>query len=75
MAIRTQFDFTVVSRSASHRMPVNARVRRLTAWVRAAIARWHERRILEELDERMLRDIGISRSEAQVEARKPAWRR
>ena len=41
----------------------------------AAIARWRQRRVLEQLDERMLRDIGISRSEALAEARKPCWRR
>ncbi len=43
-------------------------------WLRIAIARWHERRLLEMLDERMLRDIGINRSQALAEARKPCWR-
>lgn len=42
--------------------------------IRAAVTRWRERRILEALDERMLHDIGISRSQALAEARKPFWR-
>ncbi len=31
------------------------------------------RRRLMELDEHLLRDIGLTRSEAQTEAEKPAW--
>jgi uncharacterized protein YjiS (DUF1127 family) len=46
----------------------------LIAWLRATAARWRERRILETLDDRTLRDIGISRSQALVEARKPFWK-
>jgi len=42
------------------------------------IAMWHERsrqrRALMKLDDRMLQDIGIGRSDADVEARKPFWR-
>jgi uncharacterized protein YjiS (DUF1127 family) len=37
--------------------------------------RWRQRRLLAQLDERMLRDIGISRSQALAEADKPFWRR
>jgi uncharacterized protein YjiS (DUF1127 family) len=43
-------------------------------WLRAALARWRERRALEELDDRALRDMGIGRSQALVEAAKPFWR-
>jgi uncharacterized protein YjiS (DUF1127 family) len=50
--------------------PVAAGVR-----VRAATARWLQRRISQMLDDRMLRDIGISRSQALAEAAKPCWRR
>lgn len=43
----------------------------------AAIHRWDERRRqrlqLEELEEELLKDIGISRHEASSEARKPFW--
>jgi len=38
---------------------------------------WHERarmrRALREMDDRMLADIGLTRSEADTEARKPFW--
>lgn len=32
-----------------------------------------QRRILLELDDRMLADIGVSREEAEAEGRKPFW--
>jgi uncharacterized protein YjiS (DUF1127 family) len=45
---------------------------------RAALARMRqrrrERRQLAELDERLLRDIGIERADALRESRKPCWR-
>jgi uncharacterized protein YjiS (DUF1127 family) len=47
----------------------------LAACILAAVARWRQRRILGQLDERMLHDIGISRSQALAEARKPCWLR
>jgi uncharacterized protein YjiS (DUF1127 family) len=41
------------------------------------LLRWHElsrqRRALLALDERMLKDIGISRGEAEREGRRPFW--
>jgi uncharacterized protein YjiS (DUF1127 family) len=43
--------------------------------MRSVAARWRERRILEALSDRELRDIGVSRSEALAEAAKPFWRR
>jgi len=46
--------------------------------VAGLIALWQERsrqrRALMKLDDRMLRDIGIARSEAEYEADKPFWR-
>lgn len=36
--------------------------------------RYHYRRELGELDDHLLRDIGISRLDARVETRKPFWR-
>jgi uncharacterized protein YjiS (DUF1127 family) len=36
--------------------------------------RWLQRQALAELDERMLRDVGITRREAEQEIRKPFWR-
>jgi uncharacterized protein YjiS (DUF1127 family) len=53
----------------------------LTGWLKAArlwIARSQQREALADLveqDERMLRDIGVSRAAAQREAAKPFWRR
>ena len=44
----------------------------------ALIGTWHDRarqrRELSRLDERLLRDIGVSRYDALAEARKPFWR-
>ena len=46
------------------------------AWV--LISRWigrcRERDALGELDDRLLRDIGITRADAERECRKPFWR-
>jgi uncharacterized protein YjiS (DUF1127 family) len=39
-----------------------------------AIERSQQRRQLLEMDDRQLKDIGITRLEAQQEARKPIWR-
>jgi uncharacterized protein YjiS (DUF1127 family) len=42
------------------------------------VTEWHDRvrgrRWLMEMDERLLKDIGISRSDAYRESRKPFWR-
>ena len=42
------------------------------------VARWHrlayERRLLASMDDRMLRDIGVNRIDAERESRKPFWR-
>ncbi len=52
----------------------------LARWLAAAFAligTWHdrarERRELARLDQRMLRDIGVSRYDAMAEVRKPFW--
>lgn len=44
------------------------------AVVEAWLSRRQQRRALLELSEHMLKDIGISRSEAFREGRKPFWR-
>jgi uncharacterized protein YjiS (DUF1127 family) len=44
-------------------------VERATLWY----SRARERRVLGELDERMLRDIGLTRSEAEVESERAFW--
>jgi uncharacterized protein YjiS (DUF1127 family) len=45
-----------------------------TNLVEAWIERYRQRRALLELSDHMLKDIGISRSEAEREGRKPFWR-
>jgi uncharacterized protein YjiS (DUF1127 family) len=52
----------------------------LSSWVIRALNRvgeWsdltHQRSTLGELDDHMLRDIGIDRATAQMEAQKPFW--
>lgn len=50
-------------------------VRHLLDRLRALRYRAHGRALLARLDERMLRDIGVRREDAQREADKPFWRR
>ena len=45
-------------------------VETLFTWQR----RLADRRSLESLDDRMLRDIGVTRADVYVEARKPFWK-
>jgi len=47
---------------------------RLVTWLRDAAERRRSRRLLAELDGRQLSDIGVSRGDALIEARKPFWR-
>ncbi|MBB3897444.1 DUF1127 domain-containing protein [Roseococcus suduntuyensis] len=47
---------------------------RFVAWCQDAAQRRRTRRLLAQLDNRQLHDIGISRSEAAAEAQKPFWR-
>lgn len=48
--------------------------RSLITWLRAATERRRQRRVLEMLDDHLLRDIGVSREQALAEARRPPWR-
>jgi len=52
-----------------HRKPKNSLWRELTN--RFALAR--QRRSLRDLDDHLLDDIGITRAQAQSEAKKPIW--
>jgi uncharacterized protein YjiS (DUF1127 family) len=75
MAVLIQFGVAVpVGRAIRRKRQIVSRTG-LMAWLRAASARWRERRLLEELDDQALRDMGISRSQALAEAAKPFWRR
>lgn len=46
---------------------------RCGAWIRAAARRSAGRRALALLNDRLLRDIGLTRAEAEMEAGKPFW--
>lgn len=48
--------------------------RRLAHWWLDAAERRRSRRLLAQLDHRQLHDIGVSRGDALIEARKPFWR-
>ena len=45
----------------------------LRAWLGVIVRTAQTRRLLAEMDSRMLADIGATRSEAQEEASRPAW--
>lgn len=49
-------------------------LRRLWQWLRLCASRRRERLDLSALDERLLRDIGLTRQAADAEARKWFWR-
>lgn len=38
-----------------------------------ALSIWRERQVLHDLDDHMLRDIGVSRNDADVETNRPVW--
>ena len=42
-------------------------------WMRTVIRTAQTRRLLAEMDDRMLSDIGVTHSQAQAEASRPAW--
>jgi uncharacterized protein YjiS (DUF1127 family) len=74
MTTRVQLDLPAVYEPAFRGLPRVVNRGGWFSWVRAAAARWRQRRMLETLDDRMLADIGIGRSQALAEARKPCWR-
>jgi uncharacterized protein YjiS (DUF1127 family) len=53
------------------------RARRIAALLAAGLARWHhlarQRRALRALSDDLLKDIGISRADAEREAGRPFW--
>ncbi len=56
-------------------LPRTGRAPRKNLWSRIAMAYalMRQRRRLAQLDEAALTDIGVSREEAQAEARRPVW--
>jgi uncharacterized protein YjiS (DUF1127 family) len=53
---------------------VRAALGRFAAWCARCHARHEQRQRLTELDERMLKDVGISPGQAAEESAKPWWR-
>ena len=69
MTTRIRIDFAAPSHGISvhvHGGPLH--------WIRSAMARARQRRAVGELDDRLLKDIGITRAQALGEAGKPFWR-
>jgi uncharacterized protein YjiS (DUF1127 family) len=56
----------------SHRLHAS-KLYTLAGIIGAWLDRSRQRRVLAELDDRLLRDIGLTRSEARSEAAKPFW--
>jgi uncharacterized protein YjiS (DUF1127 family) len=54
--------------------PVSARLERALLTALGALERARQRRALALLDSRLLKDIGLTREQAEAEARKSAWR-
>jgi uncharacterized protein YjiS (DUF1127 family) len=66
-----------VDRRERQALPPAGTSRRAGAWLVNALLRWHElahqRRRLLALDDRMLKDIGITRADATREGSRPFW--
>lgn len=60
-------------RSLAHVLPRMPQIRTIALWLRRAFSVHRQRARLAYLDDRMLRDIGITRAEAKAEATRPAW--
>lgn len=83
--LRTKAELSPATSSCLDQIPQETRWQLLRAgWggfqngVRAALREWRRRRNgrleLARLDERMLRDIGLTRVDAEYEINKPFWR-
>jgi uncharacterized protein YjiS (DUF1127 family) len=64
-------------RRERHAMPLASTLRSAGVWLALALLRWQElaqqRRRLLSLDDRMLKDIGLTRAEAMREGTRPFW--
>lgn len=63
----------VPRRAACTRAPLSA-LRHFARWYLLCRARAEQRRQLAELDERMLKDVGLTPADAARECAKPWWR-
>ena len=76
--IRLQYSSEVVGQAVAARPASYSQRRRVMQLVGRVIATWmgrsRQRRALANLDDRLLEDIGITRSAAAREGAKPFWR-
>ncbi len=68
MSTRTK-GLTLRPLASARRTPLTGSV----VYLKSLYGIWRERQFLKRLDDHLLRDIGRSRSEAQAEAKRPAW--
>jgi uncharacterized protein YjiS (DUF1127 family) len=59
---------------ATLRSPRSVRSTQLQRWYARCSARFWQRQALAQLDDRDLKDIGVTRQQANVEAAKPFWK-
>ena len=59
---------------AGQRLRIDHFVSSLAGWLYACAERRRQRLALLELNDSLLRDIGVTRAEAVAEASKPCWR-
>ena len=62
------------NRQAARRLGFVAMLTRISTTLSLWVARHRQRELLAQLDARALRDIGITRYDAQRECEKPFWR-
>ncbi len=68
------FTEAITIHSQTNNQSNQARVRALIDKLKLSLIRYRSRQQLARLDDRMLRDIGISRFDAQAEVAKPFWK-
>lgn len=64
-----------LQRSVNHSIVLRTMLVKALKWLRDSYAVYRQRRDLLALDDAMLKDIGISRTDALQEGNKPFWRR
>jgi uncharacterized protein YjiS (DUF1127 family) len=73
-----EVDMSVYALPAARASRRDRRLQKLASVTAARLLRWHEvarqRRTLRTLDDRMLKDIGVTRADAEREASRPFWR-
>ncbi len=70
----THYATLCLERPVDRQPGVGAMLIGIFAWLRERHAVYRQRRALLALDDRMLKDIGISRTDALREGGKPFWR-